>query len=199
MRQRPALTGPDLGPWTPRKIVAELDQHIVGQADAKRSVAIALRNRYRRQLAPDEIRDVVDALRELFLRVRAEAEARAKAEEEERQRAEEKEAPDEGSDLPEGLTHVVCLDRDEAQIAACEATNPPTTAQSDNLAYVIYTSGSTGKPKGVLHTTGGYMIYAEYTFKNVFQYSDGDIYWCTADVGWVTGHSYIVYGPLANG
>ena len=65
--------------------------------------------------------------------------------------------------------------------------------------FILYTSGSTGKPKGVLHTTGGYMVYAAYTHEAVFDYHDGDIYWCTADVGWVTGHSYIVYGPLANG
>lgn len=70
---------------------------------------------------------------------------------------------------------------------------------SEDTLFILYTSGSTGKPKGVLHTTAGYMIYAEYTFKNVFQYSDGDIYWCTADIGWVTGHSYIVYGPLLTG
>jgi len=65
--------------------------------------------------------------------------------------------------------------------------------------FILYTSGSTGKPKGVLHTTGGYMVYASMTHQYVFDYHDGDIYWCTADVGWVTGHSYIVYGPLANG
>jgi len=65
--------------------------------------------------------------------------------------------------------------------------------------FIFYTSGSTGKPKGVLHTTGGYMVYVGYTFKNVFQYEDGDIFWCTADVGWITGHSYLVYGPLLNG
>ncbi len=68
----------------------------------------------------------------------------------------------------------------------------------DNL-FVLYTSGSTGKPKGVMHTTGGYMVYAEYSFRNVFQYNEGDIYWCTADIGWITGHTYIVYGPLLAG
>jgi len=62
-----------------------------------------------------------------------------------------------------------------------------------------YISGSTGKPKGVLHTTGGYLLYAATTFKYVFYYHPGDIYWCTADIGWITGHSYVVYGPLANG
>ena len=70
---------------------------------------------------------------------------------------------------------------------------------AEDTLFILYTSGSTGKPKGVLHTTAGYMLYAEYTFKNVFQYNDGDIYWCTADIGWVTGHSYIVYGPLLSG
>ncbi|MCV5533345.1 AMP-binding protein, partial [Escherichia coli] len=65
--------------------------------------------------------------------------------------------------------------------------------------FILYTSGSTGKPKGVLHTTGGYLVYATLTFKYVFDYHEEDIYWCTADVGWVTGHSYLVYGPLANG
>jgi len=70
---------------------------------------------------------------------------------------------------------------------------------SEDTLFILYTSGSTGKPKGVQHTTAGYMIFAEYTFKNVFQYSDGDVYWCTADIGWVTGHSYIVYGPLLAG
>lgn len=68
----------------------------------------------------------------------------------------------------------------------------------DNL-FILYTSGSTGKPKGVVHTCGGYMVYAAYTFTNVFQYNEGDIYWCTADIGWITGHSYILYGPLLQG
>ncbi|MCD4773868.1 MAG: acetate--CoA ligase [Bacteroidales bacterium] len=70
---------------------------------------------------------------------------------------------------------------------------------SEDTLFILYTSGSTGKPKGVQHSIAGYMIFAEYTFKNVFQYSDGDIWWCTADIGWVTGHSYIVYGPLLAG
>ncbi len=70
---------------------------------------------------------------------------------------------------------------------------------SEDPLFILYTSGSTGKPKGVVHSTGGYMVYTEYTFKNVFQYNEGDIYWCTADIGWVTGHSYIVYGPLLTG
>lgn len=70
---------------------------------------------------------------------------------------------------------------------------------SEDLLFILYTSGSTGKPKGVVHTCGGYMVYTGYSFANVFQYNPGDIYWCTADIGWVTGHSYIVYGPLLNG
>jgi acetyl-CoA synthetase len=70
---------------------------------------------------------------------------------------------------------------------------------AEDPLFILYTSGSTGKPKGVLHTTGGYMVYASMTHEYVFDYHDGDIYWCTADVGWVTGHSYIVYGPLCNG
>ncbi|MTI19997.1 acetate--CoA ligase, partial [Fulvivirga sp. RKSG066] len=70
---------------------------------------------------------------------------------------------------------------------------------SEDLLFILYTSGSTGKPKGVVHTCGGYMVYSSYTFQNVFQYNTGDVYWCTADVGWITGHSYIVYGPLLNG
>jgi acetyl-CoA synthetase len=70
---------------------------------------------------------------------------------------------------------------------------------AEDPLFILYTSGSTGKPKGVLHTTGGYLVYASMTHQYVFDYHDGDVYWCTADVGWVTGHSYIVYGPLANG
>ena len=70
---------------------------------------------------------------------------------------------------------------------------------SEDMLFILYTSGSTGKPKGVVHTTGGYMVYSQYSFDNVFQYSGGDVYWCTADVGWITGHSYIVYGPLLAG
>ena len=70
---------------------------------------------------------------------------------------------------------------------------------AEDPLFILYTSGSTGKPKGVLHTTGGYLVYASFTHQYVFDYHEGDIYWCTADVGWVTGHSYIVYGPLANG
>jgi len=76
---------------------------------------------------------------------------------------------------------------------------PATEMQAEDLLFILYTSGSTGKPKGVVHTCGGYMVYAGYSFKNVFQYERGDVYWCTADVGWITGHSYIIYGPLLNG
>ena len=76
---------------------------------------------------------------------------------------------------------------------------PPEEMNAEDSLFILYTSGSTGKPKGVLHTTGGYLVHASMTHQYVFDYHDGDIYWCTADVGWVTGHSYIVYGPLANG
>ncbi|MGY3941750.1 acetate--CoA ligase [Aeromonas tecta] len=84
-------------------------------------------------------------------------------------------------------------------IAAVSADCPPEAMNAEDPLFVLYTSGSTGKPKGVLHTTGGYLVYAALTFKYVFDYHEEDIYWCTADVGWVTGHSYLVYGPLANG
>jgi len=87
--------------------------------------------------------------------------------------------------------HEICAD----QAAACE----PEEMGAEDPLYILYTSGSTGKPKGVLHTTGGYIVYASMTHEYVFDYKPGEVYWCTADVGWVTGHSYIVYGPLANG
>ena len=74
-----------------------------------------------------------------------------------------------------------------------------TILDSEDLLFILYTSGSTGKPKGVVHTIGGYMIYSQYSFQNVFQYENEDIYWCTADIGWITGHSYIIYGPLLSG
>jgi acetyl-CoA synthetase len=77
--------------------------------------------------------------------------------------------------------------------------SPIEEMSAEDPLFILYTSGSTGKPKGVLHTSGGYLVYAAMTHQYVFDYHDGDIYWCTADVGWVTGHSYIVYGPLANG
>ncbi|SEM25097.1 acetyl-coenzyme A synthetase [Aquimarina amphilecti] len=75
----------------------------------------------------------------------------------------------------------------------------PEIMDAEDPLFILYTSGSTGKPKGMMHTTAGYMVYTAYSFKNVFQYREDDIYWCTADIGWITGHSYIVYGPLANG
>lgn len=75
----------------------------------------------------------------------------------------------------------------------------PVTVKSEDPLFILYTSGSTGKPKGMVHTTAGYMVYSAYTFKNVFQYEENDVYWCTADIGWITGHSYIIYGPLLNG
>ncbi|KQC29316.1 acetate--CoA ligase [Flagellimonas eckloniae] len=75
----------------------------------------------------------------------------------------------------------------------------PEVMEAEDPLFILYTSGSTGRPKGMLHTTAGYMVYTAYTFKNVFQYREDDVYWCTADIGWITGHSYIVYGPLANG
>ena len=84
-------------------------------------------------------------------------------------------------------------------VAAADADCPPEEMSAEDPMFILYTSGSTGKPKGVLHTTGGYMVYASMTHHYVFDYQDGDVYWCTADVGWVTGHSYILYGPLANG
>ena len=84
-------------------------------------------------------------------------------------------------------------------MAVASADCPPEEMSAEDPMFILYTSGSTGKPKGVLHTTGGYMVYASMTHQYVFDYKDGDTYWCTADVGWITGHSYIVYGPLANG
>jgi acetyl-CoA synthetase len=86
------------------------------------------------------------------------------------------------------------------ELVAEQSTDcPPEPMDAEDPLFILYTSGSTGKPKGVLHTTGGYMVFASMTHQYVFDYHDGDIYWCTADCGWVTGHSYIVYGPLANG
>ncbi|MDS4028401.1 MAG: AMP-binding protein, partial [Candidatus Contendobacter sp.] len=84
-------------------------------------------------------------------------------------------------------------------MANASADCPPEPMDAEDPLFILYTSGSTGKPKGVLHTTGGYLLHTAITHKYIFDYHDGDIYWCTADVGWVTGHSYIVYGPLANG
>jgi acetyl-CoA synthetase len=87
----------------------------------------------------------------------------------------------------------------EELMAKASADCPPEPMNAEDPLFILYTSGSTGKPKGVLHTTGGYLVYVSMTHQYVFDYHDGDIYWCTADIGWVTGHSYIVYGPLANG
>ena len=101
-----------------------------------------------------------------------------------------------GNDVPmiEGRDHWLHdLDAEVSDDCPCEEMG------AEDPLFILYTSGSTGKPKGVLHTTGGYMVYASFTHELVFDYQEGDIYWCTADVGWVTGHSYIVYGPLANG
>ena len=91
-------------------------------------------------------------------------------------------------------------DHDYATLCAKASPDcPPLEMNAEDPLFILYTSGSTGKPKGVLHTTGGYMVWASFTHEAVFDYHQGDIYWCTADVGWVTGHTYIVYGPLANG
>ena len=76
---------------------------------------------------------------------------------------------------------------------------PVEVMEAEDPLFILYTSGSTGKPKGIQHSTAGYMIYTEYSFRNVFQYKEEDLYWCTADIGWITGHSYIVYGPLLAG
>jgi acetyl-CoA synthetase len=99
-----------------------------------------------------------------------------------------------GSNMQEGRDldyHTLIADMPEH----CEATE----MQSEDLLFILYTSGSTGKPKGVVHTCGGYMVYTSYSFENVFQHEGSDVFWCTADIGWITGHSYIVYGPLLSG
>jgi len=85
------------------------------------------------------------------------------------------------------------------ELKKISADCPAEEMDSEDMLFILYTSGSTGKPKGVVHTTAGYMVYVDYTFRNVFQYNEGNIYWCTADVGWITGHSYLVYGPLLAG
>ena len=99
-----------------------------------------------------------------------------------------------GAPLKEGRDHYLKPLTDEAS-SHCEAES----MQAEDPLFILYTSGSTGKPKGMVHSCGGYMVYTAYTFKNIFQYQQGDVYWCTADIGWITGHSYILYGPLANG
>ena len=99
-----------------------------------------------------------------------------------------------GAPLKEGRDHYLKPLSDEAS-SHCEAES----MQAEDPLFILYTSGSTGKPKGMVHSCGGYMVYTAYTFKNIFQYQQGDVYWCTADIGWITGHSYILYGPLANG
>jgi acetyl-CoA synthetase len=113
----------------------------------------------------------------------------------------------------EHVDHVVVVNRTGADINWVEGRDvwyhelvadqpadcPPEEMSAEDPLFILYTSGSTGKPKGVLHTSGGYLVYASMTHQYVFDYHDGDIYWCTADCGWITGHSYIVYGPLANG
>jgi acetyl-CoA synthetase len=98
------------------------------------------------------------------------------------------------------VNHVAGRDHDYTTLLAAASPDcPPEPMSAEDPLFLLYTSGSTGKPKGVVHTTGGYLLWASYTHENVFDYRPGDIYWCTADVGWVTGHTYIIYGPLANG
>lgn len=111
------------------------------------------------------------------------------------------------------VSNVLVAERTKTEVTMIEGRDkwlaPLTEAASDDCPveimeaedplFILYTSGSTGKPKGMVHSSAGYMVFTAYTFKNVFQYSENDIYWCTADIGWITGHSYILYGPLANG
>ena len=100
------------------------------------------------------------------------------------------------ADIPWDASHDIWLHEAAKQV---DAICPCEEMSAEDPLFILYTSGSTGKPKGVLHTTGGYMVYASLTHEYVFDYHSGDVFWCTADVGWVTGHTYIVYGPLANG
>ncbi|MDP4679422.1 MAG: acetate--CoA ligase [Cyclobacteriaceae bacterium] len=120
---------------------------------------------------------------------------------------------DEAAEMSNLVEKVIVLNRTGAEVTMKEGRdiwwhdaiegisteNKAEILDSEDMLFILYTSGSTGKPKGVVHTCGGYMVYSNYSFENVFQYSQGDVYWCTADVGWITGHSYIVYGPLLAG
>ena len=120
---------------------------------------------------------------------------------------------DEGLQQCDTVNKVIVLERTKEEVSMQEGRDvwwhkemtsaseirPAEVMNSEDTLFILYTSGSTGKPKGVVHTIAGYMVYAEYSFRNVFQYEDGDVYWCTADIGWITGHSYIIYGPLLAG
>ncbi len=124
-----------------------------------------------------------------------------------------KDIVDEALEICPSVKKVIVLQRTDSNIRIVEGRDvfwkdemqkvnadcQPEIMDSEDMLFILYTSGSTGKPKGVVHTTGGYMVYAAYTFQNVFQYDEGNVYWCTADIGWVTGHSYIIYGPLLSG
>ena len=124
-----------------------------------------------------------------------------------------KDVVDEALDSTTTINHVLTIKRTSSEVnmksdrdvwyheisKSVDKICKPEKMKSEDLLFILYTSGSTGKPKGVVHTCAGYMIYSQFTFENVFQYKDGDTYWCTADVGWITGHSYIVYGPLLRG
>ena len=124
-----------------------------------------------------------------------------------------KDISDEAMDSTPSIKRCIVLERTKSEISMkserdvwwhkeMQEANSNFSAEimdSEDPLFILYTSGSTGKPKGIQHTTAGYMVYTEYSFRNVFQYSEGDIYWCTADIGWITGHSYIVYGPLLAG
>lgn len=124
-----------------------------------------------------------------------------------------KDVADEALELCPSVKKVIVFERTHSNIKLIEGRDvlwknemqkvnadcPAETMDAEDMLFILYTSGSTGKPKGVVHTCGGYMVYTAYSFQNVFQYKADDIYWCTADVGWITGHSYIVYGPLLSG
>ena len=124
-----------------------------------------------------------------------------------------KEIADQAMDLSNSIETCIVLERTQNKVIMKEGrdtwwknelgkvdtNNEAETMDSEDPLFILYTSGSTGKPKGLQHTTAGYMAFTAYTFKNVFQYQNDEVYWCTADIGWVTGHSYIVYGPLLNG